>query len=91
MLHQGVVAVLSFALLCVAPTISSQTSIEQFNDRASFTAASRNLTVLDFEDVAPRSGFTNYKAPNVFSTKGLQFQLGGGERFGPGAISVVGG
>lgn len=69
----------------------AQTDSLQFNDRSSFTAASRNVTVVDFDDVAPRSGFTNYKAPNVFSTRGLQFQLGGGERFGPGAISLVGG
>ena len=72
-------------------TSYAQTGLTQFTDRASFTAASRNLTVIDFEDGAPRSGFTNYKAPNVFSTRGLQFQLGGGERFGPGAISLVGG
>ena len=89
--HQGVVAALLFALFWVVPAISSQTVISQFNDRPSLTAASRNLNVIDFEDIAPRSGFTNYKAPNVLSVRGLQLQLVGGERFGPGAISVVGG
>jgi TolB protein len=84
----GLVSALMFTL---AITASAQTGWSQLNDRASFTAASRNLTVIDFEDIAPRSGFTNYKAPNVLSTRGLQVQLGGGERFGPGAISVVGG
>ena len=91
MFHQGVVSGLVFVLLLIIPTISGQPAVEQFNDRASFTAASSNLTVFDFEGIAPNSGFTNYKAPNVLSTHGLQFQLGGGERFGPGAISVVGG
>ena len=91
MLHQGVVSILALGFLFAVPTTASQTAIQQFNDRSSLTAASRNLTVIDFDDVAPRSGFTSYKAPNVFSTRGLQFQLSGGERFGPGAISLVGG
>ncbi len=69
----------------------AQTGLAQFNDRPAFSAAVTNINTIDFEDTAPRSGFTNYKAPNVFSTRGLQFQLGGGGRFGPGAISLVGG
>src|SRR4030095_15206977 len=79
MFHQSVIPALVFALLLVAPTTSSQTAIEQFNDRSSFTGASRNVTVIDFEGIAPSSGFTNYKAPNALAVKGLQFQLGGGE------------
>lgn len=85
---------LTISLLVVLTLLQSataQTEIAQLNDRAAFSAATRGLTVIDFDDVAPRSGFTNYKAPNAFSTRGLQFQLGGGERFGPGAISLVGG
>jgi len=84
------VVVSTFALIS-SISGSAQTAPTQFNDRALFTAFVTNATVIDFEDSAPRSGFTNYKAPNAFSTRGLQFSLGGGARFGPGAISLVGG
>jgi Tol biopolymer transport system component len=80
----------SLALVC-SVSGDAQSGLTQFNDRPTFSAATSNITLIEFDDVAPRSGFTNYKAPNVFSTRGLQFQLGGGGRFGPGAISVVGG
>ncbi|HEX6732156.1 MAG TPA: hypothetical protein VF074_19210 [Pyrinomonadaceae bacterium] len=78
------------ALLAMISIVTAQGSIVSFNDRSAFTSASTN-TVVDFEDSAPRSGFTNYKAPNTFTTRGLSFQLAGGGKFGPGAISVVGG
>ncbi|HEX7295064.1 MAG TPA: hypothetical protein VF251_04870 [Pyrinomonadaceae bacterium] len=91
MFYRRVLLTLIFGLLCVVARIPAQTPMQQINDRESFSAAARNATVIDFDDVAPRSGFINYKAPKTFSTRGLEFSLGGGARFGPGAISLVGG
>jgi hypothetical protein len=70
---------------------SAQNPPTAFEDRVAFTAAASNLTTIDFEDQAPRSGFVNYKAPKTFATNGLTFQLTGGGKFGPGSISLVGG
>jgi hypothetical protein len=77
--------------LFYGPAATAQEGINYINDRAAFTAASTGLTVIDFEDLAPPSGFTNYKAPKSFTTRGLDFHLSGGGKFGPGFISLVGG
>ena len=78
------------AVLCLASAAGAQTGVVHYGDRAGFAAASAGLTVIDFEELAPRSGFANYKAPKSLTTGGLEFRLSGGGRFGPGHISLVG-
>src|SRR6266542_167419 len=68
-----------------------QDNISHFDDRTVFSSASTANNVIDSEDIAPRSGFINYKAPRSFATRGLDFHLSGGGKFGPGYLSIVGG
>jgi len=83
--------IVCFLLVTVEATHGAQGGVLTFSDRQAFTSAANKLTVIDFEGSAPPSGFINYRAPNAFSIHGLQFTLGGGGKFGPGAISLVGG
>lgn len=78
-------------VLClVAGHAGTQAAITSYDDRAAFARNSTGLNVVDFDGLAPNSGFTNYKAPQIFATGGFEFRLSGGGRFGPGYISLVG-
>src|SRR5687767_2315221 len=77
-------------LSLLARTAATQTAVTSYDDRAAFAGNSTGLTVINFDGLAPNSGFTNYKAPQSFATGGFEFRLSGGGRFGPGYISVVG-
>jgi hypothetical protein len=83
-------AVVLLAVLSLPLFISAQTEILSFTDRASFTAATDNLKTLDFEGIAANSGFVQFKNEGHFATAGIDFRPGGGARFGPGHLTVVG-
>src|ERR671932_1061369 len=90
MLCKLVAAALILAAHCTALAGGAQSAVATYEDRGAFNAASAGLTNIDFEDLAPPSGFTNYKAPKIFTTAGLEFRPAGGGRFGPGFVSLVG-
>ncbi|MCA1636135.1 MAG: hypothetical protein LC785_16195 [Acidobacteria bacterium] len=63
-------AALLLAAYCFAFGGGAQSGVAHFGDRAAFTAASADPTVIDFEALAPSSGFTNYKPPKSLTTNG---------------------
>jgi hypothetical protein len=82
-------------LLCLSVfsflTVAAQENIVSHTDRKSFSAASRDLKVNDFEGIVPNSGFKHYQREGALRYAGVEFKPGGGERFGPGPVIVVGG
>src|SRR6186713_2388537 len=79
-----------FVVLCSVSSIFAQSEIASYSSRPSFTSAAGDLTTVDFEGVAPNSGFVNFKREGHFSISGIDFRPGGGERFGPGQVTIVG-
>ena len=77
------------ALFC-AHAAFAQSEITSYSDRSSFAAASENLTTVDFEGIAPNSGFRNFNREGHFAVSGIDFRPGGGARFGPGFVTIVG-
>ena len=85
-----ILVLLSFVALPFL-TVSAQDAIISYPDRNSFSAAARDLTVNDFEGIVPNSGFKQYQREGSLRYAGTEFRPGGGERFGPGPVIVVGG
>ena len=83
-------AVVLLVVLCATISALAQSDIPTFTDRPSFTAAADDLKTLDFEGIAANSGFVQFKREGHFVTAGVDFKPGGGARFGPGHITVVG-
>ena len=79
-----------FIVLSLNSAVLAQSGIATYSDRTSFTPAAENLTTIDFEGIAPNSGFLNFKNEGRLVTAGIEFRPGGGARFGPGHITVVG-
>ena len=79
-----------FPALCFL-TASAQDGIETYKDRNAFSAAARDLVVHDFEGLVPNSGFKHYQREGALRYAGSEFRPGGGGRFGPGPVIVVGG
>ncbi|HEX6126124.1 MAG TPA: hypothetical protein VFZ23_12195, partial [Pyrinomonadaceae bacterium] len=71
-------------------TAAAQDGIDSFTDRGSFSAAARDLKVHDFEGIVPNSGFKHYQREGALNYAGIEFRPGGGARFGPGPVIVVG-
>jgi hypothetical protein len=78
------------AILRLAPVASAQSDPAPYSDRASFAADAADLTVLDFEGLAPNSGFKQYKQEGRLLTAGTEFRPTGGGRFGAGSVVVAG-
>jgi len=78
------------AILLFQPFVQAQTAIESFVDRSAFSAAANGLKTIDFEGIAANSGFVTFKREGRFVTDGIEFRPGGGNRFGPGAVTIVG-
>ena len=72
-------------------TASAQTNIQVHTTKDAFSAAAGDVTVHDFEGIVPNSGFKHYQREGVLRYSGLEFRPGGGARFGPGPVIVVGG
>jgi len=83
--------ILSILLATYFVPAHSQTRIVHLDDRATFERGLSKQTKIDFENLVPNSGFRNYKMPDGLTINGVSLQTTGGGRFGPGAISVVGG
>jgi len=83
--------ILSILLATYFVPAYSQTRIVHLDDRATFERGLSKQTKIDFENLVPNSGFRNYKMPDGLTINGVSLQTTGGGRFGPGAISVVGG
>jgi TolB protein len=79
-----------FVTLCPGTFAFAQPAPALYSDRASFADAASDLTVIDFEGLAPNSGFTQYKREGKLSTAGMEFRPGGGGRFGAGFVVVAG-
>lgn len=80
---------LVLSAFCVL-TAPAQESIQIYKDRNSFSAAARDVNVHDFEGIVPNSGFKQYQREGALRYAGLEFRPGGGARFGPGPVIVVG-
>ena len=74
---------------CILSTFA-QEGIDSFSERTAFSQAARDLSTLDFEGIVPNSGFKHYPR-EALRYGGLEFRPGGGARFGPGPVYVVGG
>ena len=81
---------LSLCTLCFV-TASAQSGISAYHDRNAFSAAARDLGTHDFEGLVPNSAFKHYQKEGALHYAGLEFRPGGGARFGPGPVIVVGG
>ena len=71
-------------------TIPAQDGITSYTDRNSFSAGARDLKVNDFEGIVPNTGFKQYQREGSLHYAGIEFRPGGGARFGPGPVIVVG-
>src|SRR5829696_6789958 len=89
MFYRSLTTILSI-VLSLNSAVLAQSGIASYSDRTSFTSAAEDLTTIDFEGIAPNSGFLNFKNEGRFVTTGIEFRPGGGARFGPGNITVVG-
>ena len=81
-------AVIFSFVLSFAPLAEAQSTIEHIESRESFTAASTNVSTIDFGSVAPSRGFGMYRPPEGLTTNGVTFRTAGGARFGAGIIYV---
>jgi hypothetical protein len=83
----GLFFLFAFSFLSVA----AQEEIHTYTDRNSFSAATRDQTVHDFEGIVPNSGFKHYQREGSLRYAGLEFRpVGGVTKFGPGPVIVVG-
>jgi len=80
-----------FYTLCLVSTATAQESINAYTSRNSFSAAVAESKVNDFEGLVPNDGFRQYHRDGSLQYAGSEFKPGGGGRFGPGAVIVVGG
>ena len=83
-------ALVLFVTLCSGPVAVAQSEPAHYSDRVAFAAVTADLTVMDFEGLAPNSGFTQYKREGKLAAAGVEFRPTGGGRFGPGVVMVVG-
>lgn len=81
-----------FVLLafCFSYSVLGQSEINSYTDKAAFASAVEDQKILDFEGVAANSGFVNFKREGHFTFSGVDFRPGGGARFGPGHVTIVG-
>lgn len=72
--HKAGLALVSMILWALAASSSAQAQITEYTNRAAFTAASTNLTTLDFA-IANTSGgtFTNYRTAAGLTLSGVNF------------------
>jgi hypothetical protein len=71
-------------------SVQAQENIQLFTDRNSFLAAASDVRVVDFEGIVPNSGFKHYQREGALTYAGIEFRPGGGAKFGPGPLIVVG-
>jgi hypothetical protein len=83
--------IISFLIATYSLLTYSQAGIVRLEDRATFERGLSKQTKIDFENLVPNSGFRNYKMPDGLTINGVSLQTTGGGRFGPSALSVVGG
>src|SRR5918993_4346842 len=77
-----------FITLSFASATSAQSRVEHIESREAFSAASSDLSTIDFGSVAPPRGFGMYRPPEGLTTNGVTFRTAGGARFGAGIIYV---
>jgi hypothetical protein len=82
---------LAFCVVSVVISAAAQDGINSFTSRDSFSAAATDVKVNDFEGIVPNSGFKQYSREGSLQYAGADFKPGGGGRFGPGPVIVVGG
>jgi hypothetical protein len=80
-----------FIPFCLCSIAAAQDDIDAYTSRESFDAATTNAVVLDFEGIAPNSGFKQFKTEGSMRYRGLEFRPSGGAKFGPGWVTVTGG
>ena len=71
-------------------SVFGQSEINAYTDRSQFVSAIDDQKVVDFEGIAANSGFVHFKREGRFVVSGIEFRPGGGSRFGPGAVIIVG-
>src|SRR5687767_15682601 len=89
MFFRSLTAIL-YIVLTLNSAVFAQSGIASYASRASITSDAENLTTIDFEGIVPNSGFRNFKSEGSLVTAGIEFRPGGGARFRPGHITVVG-
>src|SRR5215203_5346893 len=68
----------------------AQSETTSILDWSQFESASRDLSTIDFERIAPARGrFGKYPVDKGLSVRDVQFRTSGGGRFGPGMILVL--
>jgi hypothetical protein len=80
-----------FVACCFSYSVFGQSEIISYTDKPSFSSAVDDKKVLDFEGIAPNSAFRLFKNEGHLSVSGIDFRPGGGARFGPGWITIIGG
>jgi hypothetical protein len=83
-------ALVVFVAVCFSYSVFGQSEINSYTDKSSFASAVETQKVLDFEGIAANSGFVNFNREGRFNLKGIEFRPGGGARFGPGFVTIVG-
>jgi hypothetical protein len=81
-LSKPAMTLIAIVILCLASATSARADTVVFTTRAAFTAASTNLTTIDFEGIAPINSVANFSSP--LTLQGVTFS---GST--TGAISVL--
>lgn len=78
--------------LCFAVVANAQPDFASFLSRSDFNAVSSNLSIIDFESVAPaKGGFGKYSVNEGLTVNRAGFRTSGGGKFGAGMILVLSG
>jgi len=85
----GLYALAAAAALCLAASGAAQSAVEHLNSREAFAAASRGVSTITFDSVAPARGFAKHRPEDGLSVGGVTFRARGGARFGAGLIYVL--
>ena len=71
-------------------TAAAQDGIDSYTGRNTFDRAVSGTSIFDFEGIVPETGFRHYQREGSLRYSGLEFRPGGGGKFGPGPVVVVG-
>lgn len=81
--------VIPFLTLCFISDAAAQSNRVYAKDRSCFAETSNNLSLIDFESVAPDKGVARFPCDKRLSLNKVQLHASGGGKFGSGTIYVL--
>ena len=78
------------ALLALCVSVSEGADITFLDTRAALTAATTNLTTINFEGIVPTNASQNFANPAGVTASGVTFTTSGTGPFGSGVVTIYG-